>query len=515
MTTQLGDGLCESALQVVQALLPESSSAVAIQCASTIAWLGTVGPHATLLRSETAQDEVRHTLEERRARTVVCDGDLLLTSLPLPQREREVAGVLQLVAPVAPDHQQQHILEAIVQVARDMIGQSTLNKDLQHSLNQLFLVHQVGREFTLSTSLEAVLAQMRDQLGSTLNLHYCCILLLREQRQLEPVAGLGIDRLWAQEERPALTRSLGRSVLESGAAEQVTDPHELRELDLPSLDDGLRPAGVLCAPLSTRTGVIGFLEVYTPFPYAFSADEVFLVSILAAEVAMAVENTQLYESLREKEGRLTVLAHRLIHSQEEERRRIARDMHDGLAQMIVSAFQLLQAHAFTVQSGADRHALDRGLAMLTECIDESRKVIFDLRPSTLDDFGLVSALHQYLQMLGTEQHWDVEFAAKGTTEALSPALETAIFRLVQEALTNVRKHAQAGRVRVRLTARHHAVMISVRDWGSGFEPRHVAGQRGHLGLAGMRERVALLNGTIAVHSRPGTGTLICITIPTD
>jgi signal transduction histidine kinase len=439
----------------------------------------------------------------------------VLTSLPLPGAERETAGALQVLTATALDERHLQVLEAAAQVARDRIGQNILNKDLQHSLNQLFLVHQVGREFTLSTSLETVLVQVRDQLGDTLNLRHCCILLLRDQRQLEPVASLGVDRRWVQDERPALSRSVARSVLESGAAEQVTDPQELAGLDLPLLDTAQRPAGVLCAPLSTRMGVIGFLEVYTPLPQAFSGDDVFLLSLLAAEVAMAVENTQLYESLREKEGRLTVLAHRLIHSQEEERRRIARDMHDGLAQMLVSAFQLLQAHAFTMQSVAERQSLDRGLAMLAACIDESRKVIFDLRPSTLDDFGLVSALRQYLQTLGAEQQWQVEFSVRGTPGTLSPALETALFRLVKEALTNARKHARTRRVRVRLTARQHAIIISVRDWGTGFEPRNTAGRPGHLGLAGMRERVALLNGGISVYSKPGTGTLVCITIPTE
>src|SRR5262249_49501874 len=156
------------------------------------------------------------------------------------------------------------------------------------SLNQLFLVYEVGRLFNLATSLEDVLVQVRDQLIGTLNFHHCCILLLNDRKRLIPEAGVGIDATWMQQARPVLSRSIAARVLESGAAEQVSDPVELASLDTPILEGGLPPAGVICAPLSTRMGILGFLELYTAVPYAFSVDEVFLLSVLAAELASAV-----------------------------------------------------------------------------------------------------------------------------------------------------------------------------------------------------------------------------------
>jgi signal transduction histidine kinase len=426
-------------------------------------------------------------------------------------------GVLQVLTEVqTPAPNVEATLETLAEVVADSVQYSRLNRELQHSLNQLFLVYEVGRLFNLATSLDEVLLQVRDQLAGTLNFHHCCILLLNERRTLVPEAGIGVDPLWMQQARPTLGRSMAMRVLESGVSEQISDPVELASLDLPTLESGVPPASVLCAPLSSRLGVLGVLELYTPAPYAFSADEVFLLSVLAAEVASAVENSQLYASLRDKEGRLTVLAHKLIHSQEEERRRIARDMHDGLAQMIVSAFQYLQAHAFTVPEESDRQALEKGLALLSECIDESRRVIFDLRPSTLDDFGLVLALRQYLQRLEADLDWQVEFSLVGQVGPLSPALETAIFRLVKEALSNARKHAATQKVLVRLACQNNALTITVRDWGIGFNTREAAARRnGQLGLMGMKERVSLLNGTFHLRSKPGAGTLIRITLPLE
>ena len=514
------DGLADGALATARTLFPGASVAAALLAnGKSLHLVGTRGPHGYVLLDGIALQAAYRTMSERTTIVQPCeDGELAghtLISAAIPGEGGAPSGVLLLLTPGVPEATAPKTVEALGLVIADAARRIRLNRELQHSLNQLFLVHQVGREFNLASSLDEVLRAVSTQLAGTLNVHHCCILLLHERRYLVPEAGIGIDREWMEQERLVLARTLANSVLESGVAEQICDPVEMATLDAPLLDNGVPPASILSAPLITRTGILGFLELYTATPYAFSRDEVFLLSMLAGEVAVAVENAQLYAAVREKEGRLTVLAHKLIHSQEEERRRIARDMHDGLAQMIVSAFQYLQAHAFTVQDGTDRQALDRGLTMLAECIDESRKVIFNLRPSTLDDFGLVLALRQYLSALETEFGWQVEFALAGHVGPLPSTLETAIFRLVQEALTNARKHARTQRVRVKLAAKDGELTISVRDWGQGFDMREAAARRrGQLGLMGMKERVQLLNGSFHLRSKPGAGTLVRITLPT-
>lgn len=517
------DGMVDGALQVVLSLLPACSVAAGVLAgpARSMRVIGALGPESATLLDGRALTEAYRAMSEHSTLTTTEaeEGTLeqVLYSVPIRGRDRHALGALQvLVHGQRIEPAQLAMLDSLTDLMADALTHRRLNLDLRHSLNQLFLVYEVGRLFNLVSSLDEVLQQVRHQLAGTLNFHHCCIMLLSERKVLIPEAGIGIDAHWLQEARPSLRRSVAARVLESGVAEQVTDPVELAGMDTPTLETGLPPEAVLCAPLSTRMGIIGVLELYTPTPYAFSGDEVFLLSVLAAEIATAVENSQLYISLREKEGRLTVLAHKLIHSQEEERRRIARDMHDGLAQMLVSAYQYLQAHAFTVPNDLNRDSLDRGMAVLTECIDESRNVIFDLRPSTLDDFGLVLALQQYLSRLEAELGWQIEFSLIGQVGPMPAALETAIFRMVKEALTNVRKHAQTQKVLVRLAAKAGTLIISVEDWGTGFNTREVASRRnGRLGLIGMKERVSLLNGTFQVRSRRGAGTLVRITIPLE
>jgi len=518
----LADGLADSALRVIQSLFPGSSAGAGIVTVinRSLRPIGAVGPHRHLLFEGKALAAAYRAMSEHTTLTTACDTGLtgrMLISMPVRGRDRLPLGALQVLTGAGElDAPVRVSLDALTDLIAELIQHRKLNLDLQHSLNQLFLVYEVGRLFNLASSLDDVLQQVRSQLAGTLNCRHCCILLINEQRVLVPEAGIGIDPVWVAEARPEICRSAAALVLESGVAEQVTDPLELAGLDLPALDTALPPEGVLCAPLRTRMGIVGFLELYTPTPYAFSRDEVFLLSVLAAEVATTVENAQLYASVREKESRLTVLAHKLIHSQEEERRRIARDMHDGLAQTLVSSYQFLQAHAFAVPSGANRDSLDRGLAMLAESIDESRAVISDLRPSTLDDFGLVLALRQYLSSLESDLGWTVDFKVVGRFGPLPPATETAVFRLVKEALTNARKHSGTSRIQVRLAGTGRTLAITVRDWGRGFDPRasssHATGQ---FGLTGMKERVSLLNGTFHLRSKPGTGTLIRITLPVD
>ena len=142
----------------------------------------------------------------------------------------------------------------------------------------------------------------------------------------------------------------------------------------------------------------------------------------------------------------------------------------------------------------------------------------DLRPSTLDDFGLVVALQQQLDAAAAEAGWQAQYEITGAVTRLAPAVETTIFRVVQEALSNARKHAQSDRMRVILARQEDTVLVEVSDWGRGFDVERVVAhpERGeHLGLMGMRERVSLLGGTVTINSAPGAGTTVRIMLPVN
>ncbi len=242
---------------------------------------------------------------------------------------------------------------------------------------------------------------------------------------------------------------------------------------------------------------------------------------LHARLIVASRVTALHQRLArrdaEREGRLQDLVGRLILAQEEERRRVAYEVHDGLAQIAAATQQHIEAFAahYRSRSVPRRAQLERAQALAQETVREARRVIAGLRPTALDDFGLATALRIELDALRADG-WDITYNQKLGQERLPPRFETALFRVAQEALTNVRKHAQTHRVQVSLRRRGHSINLEVRDWGRGFSPTNASdgmrpGER--IGIPGMEERVALLGGHCLVRSQLGAGTSVLAEVP--
>jgi len=207
-----------------------------------------------------------------------------------------------------------------------------------------------------------------------------------------------------------------------------------------------------------------------------------------------------------------------ITVQEEERRHLAREIHDGPAQLLNSVVLRIDVCQRLVDQDSDR--LRNELAQLKDLvrlsIQDVRKIIFDLRPMALDDLGLVPALRGYLKDFQSRTGIEADFAFYGNERRYHPAFEVALFRLVQEALTNVVKHAGASRVWVTVeTTGGQEIKLSVKDDGAGFDPSSVQPGAGgsKFGLVGMRERTELLGGSIDIQSAPGRGAKLTFLFP--
>ena len=237
-----------------------------------------------------------------------------------------------------------------------------------------------------------------------------------------------------------------------------------------------------------------------------------------AEVS-ALESARLNDELSEHRRRLQHLLGKLVVAQEEERRRVAYEVHDGLAQTVTAAYQHLQTYAADnpPASARGQEELDESLEMLRRTVGEARAVVADLRPTVLDDFGLAVALRLQADTLRSEG-WEITYNESLGNERLSATLETALYRITQETLTNVRKHADTTHVSLSIGRLGQEVRLRVRDRGRGFgetEMVRAGGPGERVGMSGMRERVALLGGTFQVLSRPGSGTLIVACVPIE
>ncbi|MCA1593875.1 MAG: sensor histidine kinase [Acidobacteria bacterium] len=238
-----------------------------------------------------------------------------------------------------------------------------------------------------------------------------------------------------------------------------------------------------------------------------------------AELSQLNEQLQveILEHQRAEASRVQLLR-RLVTAQEEERRRISRELHDHMAQHLSALMLRLKTlNTATPIDPTARHNLQQIQELTDQLVQEVHHMAWELRPAALDDLGLRTALANYAEKWAERSGVAVDFHSSGLdTERLSPEVETSIYRIVQEALTNVLKHAGARRVSVILERRREQVLVIIEDDGRGFEMEAVMNEKegeGSLGLLGMHERVALVGGTLNVESRPGAGTTLVVRIP--
>lgn len=227
-------------------------------------------------------------------------------------------------------------------------------------------------------------------------------------------------------------------------------------------------------------------------------------------------NTMMRE-LANREDRLRAMIGKMAHIQDEERRLIGLDLHNGLTQLIISANMHLNALNSQIGSRLNAQSLqslDVSRTLVKQSIDEARRVISELRPTMVDDLGLEQGLRQYVTEVCEVQNWKAEIVTDTRGLEIAPAVQAAIFRIAQEALSNVRKHARTQRVRVELSAEDQSLVLRVQDWGQGFDALLIQKDEAeHLGLVSMQERARMINGVCKIESELGKGTSVEVRIP--
>jgi signal transduction histidine kinase len=304
--------------------------------------------------------------------------------------------------------------------------------------------------------------------------------------------GIGASALAARERRPVATPDItqdARIVLNDDLAQRYLNVSD---------------RAVLAVPLLLHDDVvIGSLLVRDHAGRVFGPEEIDLARSFADHAVVALESARLHE---EK----VMLAH------EEERRRITYDLHDGIAQLVVGAKQRLDTcqDVWGVDPPRARQELEAGVEHLGRTIGEMRRVLRALRPLPLDSIGLTGAIGDILKEIAREAGWDADLSENVGSIRFSSTVETAVFRIAQEALANARRHARATRVHVRVEQNSNWLELDIWDDGVGAGALGPPGSESRgLGLLSMRERATALGGTCAVTSEPGRGTKIAARIP--
>jgi signal transduction histidine kinase len=368
---------------------------------------------------------------------------------------------------------------------------------------QLESLNEVGNALATETNLDRLLDLIARRSRELLDARLVAVLLPSgaDELRFAAVAGDESERL-LRETIPRSTSKTGR-VLERGQSERVDSVLDDPDID-PRAARLLGASSGLWVPLLVRGRAIGVLAAHDKLgpDVRFTDIDLRLAETFADRAALAVDLSERIasDSLR-----------RVVEAQELERRRLARELHDETGQALTSILLGLKALEERFEDADSRAATAELRELVVSTLQDVRRLAVELRPSALDDFGLVAALERLAASFAEQSGIAVDFQTSLAGERLSGEVETALYRIVQESLTNVVKHARARHVSILLARMNGAIKAVIEDDGQGFDPAEDT--LDGFGLVGMRERLALLGGRLEVESSSETGTTVAAEVP--
>jgi PAS domain S-box-containing protein len=457
--------------------------------------------------SEIVGPEAGQMHEETFARALA--GERVIYEWSPPNAPRE----LYFQSCLSPIRNQDGEVASVVGVGRDVTQRRQTEEMLRRRTAQLAALHEIELEISAENGLRRVLDVVTRRAAELLNASYCCIYIhAREQAELNLVAALDGELIGLHlREGEGLA---GQAVL-TGETQVVADYGEWE--GRASLFEGKEFGPALAVPLKRQQTAIGAVCLSRKrAQQPFTEDDSSFFGQIAAEAAIAIHQATLFEEVKESRQRLQVLSHRLIDAQEAERKRLARELHDQIGQALTAVQIGLQTLRPSLERISDARRLEEGLAGIEDALRRVHDLSLDLRPSLLDDLGLEAALRWYVDRVAGSAGLAGCFNADLIETRLVPEIETACFRIAQEAITNVLRHSNARAIWVRLEQCDHALQLAIRDDGSGFKVSDALSRTGpnaSLGLQGMRERAIAVGGVVEIESAPGEGTEVRASFP--
>ncbi len=429
--------------------------------------------------------------------------------------------ILEIVA--SPMRDANGEITRVVELLRDVTEEHTMRESLLRRNQQLAILNAISTTVNKSLNLQELLDHTLTEVLRLTEVDVGAVFLLEEvlgKLELAACQGLSPEAARLASEMGMLDSSCG-GILDRGEVVVVPDIQNYRGKRARSLKKE-HLSSLFHVPLTTKGTTLGSMCLGTHKPVQFTAEEEDLLKAIGSQIAVAVENARLYAEVQQKEQLRGELFSKALNAQEDERKRIARELHDETSQTLTAMLFTLDDAAECTETSETHQRLEalRGLAEHT--LDGVHKLIFDLRPSMLDHLGLVPALRSYAESRLAEQGVRVVVDETSAPRRLEQDVETAVFRVVQEAINNIARHAAARNVWIQFNFNHQSLKINVEDDGIGFEPsaiqaspgsqRVLLGSRG-LGLMGMRERLEILGGELEITSLPGQGTELVISVP--
>lgn len=410
----------------------------------------------------------------------------------------------------------------IVELRRDVSAERDLESQILRRHHQLLALSHITSAVSGLWDLDAILKIALDNVLEIINGDIGGILLLDEGTQdLRYRVQRGLSAKYAEEVRMRKGEGIGGTVAQSGEpmlSENISQDPRAAHPDLISAE-GLK--GFISIPLKAKDQVVGVMNLASHVAGRFSADDVSLLSSIGDYLGTAIEHARLHARLESAGKRYQTLLQHSLSAQEDERKRVARELHDETSQSITSLTLNLQAiiQMAEMKGIEDTELMEKIKMTHSYAIHAGHEVVKlmkELRPTLLDELGLPAAIHRYAK--DTLQVQGIEVSAEfiGTEERLSPEVEVTLFRVAQGVIGNILEHSMAKNTSIKLVCSVSECQLCIEDDGQGFNVDKITrvdpSGRG-AGVFTMKERVKLVGGVCHIDSRPGQGTRVVVNVP--
>jgi len=403
--------------------------------------------------------------------------------------------------------------------ARLLDSERRARAETERTLERLRAIQSITDLALARLAVDELVAELLARLRKALEGDYAFIELIDEKHdRLFTRAADGVALDLVKTVRVPIGQAVSGRIAADGKPQIIYD---LSTADISKVE-GLTPefrtllrGSMLGTPLQVEGRVIGVLSVVTAQPRRFTEEDLRLLQVVADRVAPTIERSRLDEGMRAGRKQLQALSRRLLSAQEEERRRLAVELHDELGQVLTVVKINLASLERQRKAGMGLARLKEAIASVDQAMERVRDLALDLRPSVLDDLGLAAAVRWYADRFARTTHVRAH-VAMDVVPQVPAELETACFRVTQEALTNIARHARARNVWIDLHVVGAEIDLRIRDDGVGFDAalaRERAIGGASMGLLGMQERVSLAGGVYELTTRPGGGTEVRARLP--
>ena len=413
-------------------------------------------------------------------------------------------------------------IDTLVELRRDVTAERELETQILRRYHHLDSLSSISCAVSGLWDLDAILNAALDTVLQIFSGSVGGILLFDKQIQkLCYKVHRGLSAKYAGEMCLTMSEGIAGKVAQTGEPILLEDISKDPDAARPDLitTEGLK--GFVSVPLKAKKRVVGVMNVASYLPGQFGPDDMYLLNSIGCQLGIAIDQAKLYEQLNEGRERYQILLRQALTIQEQERKRIARELHDETSQQITALTLNLQAvnemiEMGTIQDAEIKEILKRTQSIAVHAGTEVSRLIRELRPTLLDTLGLPAAIHNLAEANLSSQGIKVSTEFEGMDQRLPAESELALFRITQEAMSNIVRHSKAKNATINIACNANDCILRVEDDGKGFDVNEITSvdKRGRgAGLFGMKERVSLVGGTCAIDSQPGQGTKVVAKVP--